>query len=157
MLSTLLKCASADKEIKIVSSSQNRSFGNPNTVTAPSGIQDGYLLVAIGMNSNAGLTMTLPSGFTERLSNTSAANNTASFFIATKVAASESGNYAFTWSASGSSNIAIIVYKNAIDSGRLIGTQTARATTTIIAAQISPVAGHRPLYHSPREIPPLRD
>lgn len=78
-------------------SSASNWGGNSVTVTAPSGIQNGDVLLAfVGSLDNAG--MTPPSGFTLIISQT---NATRSIYCYYKVASSESGNYTFTNTTSG--------------------------------------------------------
>lgn len=97
-----------------VSSSSN-SAGLANvTVTAPTGMQDGDLLVSIAYTSPLAK-VTPPSGFVQ----VSGENNTADpgVFISSKVAASESGNYTFTnntpGGGGGAFSVVILVYRNA--------------------------------------------
>lgn len=93
-----------------VSASISRVTTAGNTVTAPTGIQNGDLLVAVGFNVTIGLTITPPTGFNViELDGT--ADNT--IFIATKTASSESGNYTWTWSTAAPNSVAILVYRNA--------------------------------------------
>lgn len=117
-----------------VSSSINRVAVAANTVTAPSGIQNGDLLVAIGYASNAGLTVTPPTGFSIQYTDTT----NSSMFVAVKTAASESGNYTWTWSSAVNNNVAILVYRNAT----ALNTQGAKtysaASATGTGATITP-------------------
>jgi hypothetical protein len=111
MLADKLRAASSAQALpEFVSSSINRSTTAGNTVTAPTGIQDGDLLVAVGFNVDESLTITLPSGFNVAHLDV-ASNNTE--FIAIKTASSESGNYTFNWFGGASNTIAILVYRNA--------------------------------------------
>ena len=136
MLGTYLKGATTLKDVEYISSSINKSTVALNTVTAPAGITDGDLLVAFGIHVLSSKTVTYPAGFTERLLNNGTKN---SIFVATKVASSESGDYGFTWSGITNSNtIAILVYRNATDSDRLIGTVTRAESSTSTALSISP-------------------
>jgi hypothetical protein len=95
-----------------VSSSVNRVTSNAsNTVTAPTGIQDGDLLVAaIFHRAPAGVPVTLPSGWA-LLNETALSAN--AFALATKVANNESGNYTFGFSSANDNSVAILVYRNA--------------------------------------------
>lgn len=136
MLGTYLKGATAAADVEFISSSINRVTTTGNTVVAPTGIQNGDLLVALGINETAGRSLTYPSGFNQRLLNNGTDN---SVFVATKVASSESGDYTFTWSGSGNNTIAVLVYRNATDSDRLIGSVTrASPSNTSTAVSISP-------------------
>lgn len=117
-----------------VSSSINRTTTAGNTVTAPTGIQDGDLLVAIGYSSSTGLTVTPPTGFAIQYTDTT----NSSMFVAVKTAASESGNYTWTWSSAVNNNVAILVYRNAT----ALNTQGAKtysaASATGTGATITP-------------------
>ena len=93
-----------------ISSSINRVTTAGNTVTAPTSIQNGDLLVAVGFNLTNGLTITPPNGFNV-IALDGAADNT--IFLATKVASSESGNYTWTWSSAAGNSVAMLVYRNA--------------------------------------------
>jgi hypothetical protein len=127
--------SSALKDVEYVSSSINRTTAALNTVTAPTGIANGDLLVALGINNRASRTLTYPAGFTERLLDNSTLN---SVFVATKIASGESGDYAFTWSAANANTVAILVYRNATDSDRLVGTVTKNDEDFSTALSISP-------------------
>jgi hypothetical protein len=135
MLATYLKGATTLQDVEFVSSSINRTTAALNTVTAPTGITNGDLLVALGINNQTSRTLTYPAGFTERLLDNSTLN---SVFVATKIASGESGDYAFTWSAANANTVAILVYRNAKDSDRLIGTVTKADSDTSTALSISP-------------------
>jgi hypothetical protein len=127
--------ATSLRDVEYVSSSITRARGN-NTVTAPTGITDGDLLIAFAFNVVAGRTLTYPAGFSEKLLDNSTLN---SVFVATKVASGESGDYTFTWGNNSDDNtVAILVYRNATDSDRLIGTVTKADTDTSTALSISP-------------------
>lgn len=94
-----------------VSSSNNYVTTAGNTVTAPSGIQNDDLIIAVGFNSNnAAVTVTPPTGFNVQYL-TGTAENT--LFIASKVASSESGNYTWTWSVATNNTVSMFVYRNA--------------------------------------------
>jgi hypothetical protein len=137
MLATYLKGATTLKDVEYISSSINRTTTASNTVTAPTGITDGDLLVALGINVETSRTLTYPAGFAERLLDNSTRN---SVFVATKIASGESGDYAFTWSGSNENNtITLLVYRNATDSDRLIGTVTKANSDTSTALSISPI------------------
>lgn len=92
-----------------VSSSLNRVVSTTNTVTAPSGIQNGDLLIAITYSTTtAGITP--PTGFTQ-IYNEQTANPFTTVNI--KTAASESGNYTFTASTSVTNTVVMLVYRKA--------------------------------------------
>lgn len=127
--------AAARPQPTFVSSSISRVSANAtNTVTAPSGIQNGDLLVAVGMANINGRSITPPTGFNV-FHLDGATSNT--LFIATKTASSESGNYSFVWSASDSSTIAILVYRNAL-CVNTVGTAAKSTTATPSASTITP-------------------
>ena len=131
----------ADPDVQFVSSSVSRVSTSTNTVTAPSGIQNGDLLVAIAFHVGATSGLTVPAGFTIRLSDYVSQPN--SLYIATKIAASESGNYSFTFSGGANANtVAILVYRNADTLAPFIGASTRATSATATAASItSPIAG----------------
>lgn len=96
-----------------VSSSSNSAGVSNVTVTAPTSMQDGDLLVSIAYTSPVAK-VTPPSGFVQ----VSGEDNTADpgVFISSKVAASESGNYTFTNDTPGGGgafSVVILVYRNA--------------------------------------------
>jgi hypothetical protein len=136
MLATYLKGATTLKDVEYISSSINRTTAALNTVTAPTGITNGDLLVALGYNDRSGRTLTYPAGFAERLLDNGTRN---SVFVATKIASGESGDYAFTWNNNENNTIALLVYRNATDSDRLIGTVTKANSETSTALSISPI------------------
>jgi hypothetical protein len=81
------------------SNTQTASMNNttPNTVTAPAGIVDGYVLVALANRETDVGTLSLPTGFTELDSDTYTGGGTArQVVLGWKYASSESGNYDFT-------------------------------------------------------------
>jgi len=127
--------AAARPQPTFVSSSINRTTTAGNTVTAPTGIQNGDLLVAVLFNTDptAG-PITLPSGWS-RLTETETANNY--FVLATKTAASESGNYTFTFDQAAANSVAILVYRNATRVNT-VGTFGNAASATATAASITP-------------------
>ncbi len=134
MLSRMAALGATRAQPSFVSSSTARVTTAGNTVTAPSSIQDGDLLVAVGFNLTNGLTVTPPTGFNvQHLDGT--ADNTV--FIATKTAASESGNYTFTWSSAAGNSVAILVYRNATRVNT-IGAIARATATTCAAASITP-------------------
>lgn len=112
-----------------VSSSINRTTTAGNTVTAPTGIQNGDLLVAVLFNTDpTAEPITLPSGWS-RLTETETADSY--FVLATKTAASESGSYTFTFDVSATNTAAILVYRNATRINT-VGTFTAGTTAPAI-------------------------
>lgn len=138
MLATMLKASLSARPLPtFVSSSSTESVGSTtNIVTAPSGIQNGDLLVAVIYGNNGSLTLTLPSGFTNipvRFTSGLGSN----FYIATKIASSESGNYTFTWSSSATSAAGIMVYRNATTIN-CIGAVNAQESTIYGTGSITP-------------------
>lgn len=100
---------------EFVSSSRNTT-GNTGFITlaAPSGIQDGDLLVALIYADDSGASCRVdgpPSGFVTIFQDTSA---NPAFSVHTKTAASESGTYTFDFSSSVNASMgAMLVYRNA--------------------------------------------
>ncbi len=134
MLARLATMGSAARaQPSFVSSSINRITATANTVTAPAGIQDGDLLVAVGFTDTAGQTITPPTGFNLLYTDTTTTTN----FIATKTASSESGNYTFTFNASAKTSAAILVYRNAT-AVNTIGVVAKASSATGTAASITP-------------------
>lgn len=117
-----------------VSSSTNRSTSAGNTVTAPASIQNGNLLIAVGLHTSNQQTMTPPSGFSVVYLDLDGSNST---FIAIKTASSESGNYTFTWTGVGNNTISMLVYNNA-NFVNTIGAITSATSNTSTAASITP-------------------
>lgn len=116
-----------------VSSSSANANSTSITVPAPSGIQNGDLLVAVVFNNGQGI-VTPPAGFNaSNLDN--ALQNT--FGIATKVASSESGSYVFSFSVNFAVSVAILVYRNATKVN-LLGAITRATSTTGVASSITP-------------------
>lgn len=133
---TLLGAANAGPPPVFISSSIARSNSSGITVTAPTGIQNGDLLVAIGFTPKVSSNVTLPSGFSiQTFIGTGSVTADMSGFIATKVAASESGNYTFTWTAN--PTIAILVYRNATTVNS-IGATSEVNSTSVAAPSITP-------------------
>jgi hypothetical protein len=131
----MMGAAGAAKDIDFISSSINQAT-DTNTVTAPANIQDGDLLLAIGFNDANRTVSSYAGGFSERFLSAASEN---SLFVASKIAASESGNYTFNWSGTGRSIISILVYRNATDDARLIGSITRANSNTSTASSISPL------------------
>lgn len=122
---------------EFVSSSSVVATATSIPVTAPTGIQNGDLLVAfISVNRDAGTTplSTWPPGF-NIISSVSSPDVT--LYTAIKVASSESGNYTFTFSGIELVNISILVYRNATTIN-CIGVPAAAGTSTGTAASITP-------------------
>lgn len=115
-----------------VSSSVNNSQTGTNTVTAPSGIQDGDLLIAVGFSNVTIGSLVPPAGFNAIYQERSTDNTS---FIATKVASSESGNYAFSFP--DPSVVAILVYRSA-NKVNTIGAIARTSTNAVTASSITP-------------------
>ena len=124
--------AAARPQPTFVSSSINRVAASSNTIPAPSGIQDGDLLIIVGYATSGNSTITFPSGFTGVYYDGSDTNTQ---FAGVKVAASESGSYVI-----GSSNpntAAILVYRNATRINT-VGAATKATSATSTASGITP-------------------
>lgn len=119
-----------------VSSSRNRVTTAANTVTAPTSIQNGDLLVAVGLTSSPVTGITPPTGFNVFQFDNDGTNNT--FFLASKRAFNESGDYTFTWSAAFANTIAILVYRNATAVNTVGSLARASSGTTGTASTITP-------------------
>lgn len=139
MLADKLRAATAARALPVfVSSSVQRvSSATSVTVTAPTGIQNGDLLVAVLVANDDRGEKTLPSGFV-RVADSNSATQPGTLVVATKVAASESGNYTFTLAGS-TTNItaAVLVYRNATRVNT-IGSETRATTNTPTASSITP-------------------
>lgn len=118
-----------------VSSSANRVASSTSlTVTAPTGIQNGDLIVALTFSTSTTVAISPPSGFSQ-IFNDVAANPAVT--LNTKVAASESGNYTFTSNASATFTVIMLVYRNATNINT-VGAITRAASATATAASITP-------------------
>lgn len=135
MLAKLLPGAGGARPLPtfVSSSANNASAATSVTVTAPSGIQDGDLLVAITY-TNAAAAITTPSGFSQ-LTNEQAANPYV--VVSVKTAASESGNYVFSSSVSANFTASILVYRNATRVNT-IGNFNRLTSATASATSITP-------------------
>lgn len=116
-----------------VSSSVGQTSTATATVSAPSNIQDGDLLVAVSFIS-VNLRVTPPAGFNMLYENSPSGNGIS---ISTKIASSESGNYSFTASAIKDWQVIILVYRNATKVNT-VGDITSVTSTTGTAASITP-------------------
>lgn len=134
MLSNKALSAAGVSTPTFVSSSTSRGTNAANTVTAPTSIQDGDLLIAVGLHNSNSQAMTPPTGFSVIYLDNGGSNST---FIATKTASSESGNYTFTWTGNGNNTLAMLVYRNATRVNT-IGAITAASSNTSTAASITP-------------------
>jgi len=132
MLSHFLRAAKQKEPPSFISSSINRANSVTTlTVTAPSGIQDNDLLVCFVYGSGVA-TVTLPTGFTNVYSETSANPRVN---VGWKTAASESGNYVFTASGSANLSASILVYRSA--SYDVVGTITRPGSSTVSASSVT--------------------
>lgn len=120
-----------------VSANMNAGAGATVTVGAPTGIQNGDLLVAIGSTENSGTSIVtaIPSGFnllTQKVGNPTV-------FVASKIASNESGNYSFTFSATtGSSQAIVLVYRNANYVNIIGNINSGSSASSVTAASITP-------------------
>jgi hypothetical protein len=116
-------------------SSSSAQGSSPLTVTAPTGIQDGDLLVAVSFaTSDQGGQNEPPTGFSIVTQKATSPPPNASL-IATKIAASESGNYVFT--AGSNQCAAILVYRNAT-CVNTVGEVAGIKSSTLTATSITP-------------------
>ena len=138
-----------------ISSSTSYVTTANNTVTAPSGIQNGDLLVAVGFRPTpSGTTITPPTGFNVQCFENITDNV---LFVAVKVAASETGNYTFTWSSAADNSISILVYRDATKvntigakaSNSLSATNTVSSITPTYVGALLAVFGN---FGTPRAI-----
>lgn len=136
MLADKLRAATASAGTlpEFVSSRVNRVSATSNTVTAPTGIQNGDLLIALTY-MGASTTVTPPSGFSQIYAEYA---SNPFFSVNVKTAASESGNYTFTASASGNFTVVMLVYRNATRVNTLGGINRASSTDTATALSITP-------------------
>lgn len=132
MLSHFLRATSITA-VQYISSNSARVTTAGNTITAPSGIQDGDLLVAVCLNQSSGTTVTYPSGFVQVFGD----STTNGSYIAIKYASSESGNYTFTWSSANNNSVALLVYRHASGIGE-IGVVSKTSATATTALSITP-------------------
>lgn len=119
---------------EFISSSVSRTTTDVNTVTAPTGILDGDLLVAIGAQDANQYILALPAGFALFVTT----GTSPSVIVATKVASSESGNYTFTWGTGNANVIAILVYRNATKVNTVGSVANGGALLTDTAGSITP-------------------
>jgi uncharacterized protein (DUF2141 family) len=123
--------------ITFVSASTNRANASTTvTVTAPTGIQNGDLMVCV-FYAAAASTSSLPSGFTSAYTDNTA--NNPRIAVGWKVAASESGNYVFTAASSTNVTASILVYRNAT-AFHIVGTINRAFSATATANSISPTS-----------------
>ena len=118
-----------------VSSSASAVGTTSATITAPSGIQNGDLLVAVGTCDSGVVTVSsVPTGF-NLVSVTRASGATS--FVATKIASSESGNYTFSMTGGSKFRAGMIVYRGATRINS-IGPIGSTVTTTLTASSLYP-------------------
>lgn len=119
-----------------ISSSTSYVTTAANTVTAPTGIQDGDLLIAVGFRPTpSGTTITPPTGFNVQYFENITDNV---LFVASKVAASEAGNYTFTWSGAANNAISILVYRNATKVNTVGDKASSSSSATNTVSSITP-------------------
>ena len=110
----------------------NASSTTTNTVTAPTGIAAGDLLVMVGVSDDGVTISTAPSGWTSHVNE--AGPRSAQFY--TKIATgSEPAYYSWVWSGHCNSTAAILCYRNA-SSVDVIGART-RQDSNSVGAGIS--------------------
>lgn len=122
-----------------ISSSTARASATTVTVTAPANIQDGDLLIAVGFGS-ASYCSAVPSNFSLINNIPFASGTTDAFFLATKTASSESGNYTFTFAATAVIVAQVMVFRNAttVNTVGTMATDTSDATQNMTATSITP-------------------
>lgn len=126
-------------DVEFVSYTLTRATTDTIVATAPSGIQDGDLLVAVCVRNQTGFSITSsPAGFSQLLDHDTTTN---SFVIFSKVASSESGNYSFTWSAGAGQNglVNMMLFRNCA-SVETLGTPSYQSANTGAADSISPAS-----------------
>jgi hypothetical protein len=136
LASHLLKASLSARPLpEFVSSSVGEGV-NSNTVSVsvPSGIQDGDLIIAVGVHDVVTTSVTQPTGFSQIWFDNATANT---LFLAVKVAASESGSYTWTWGNTSYSSVLVLVYRNATRINT-VGAITRATSATGTAAGISP-------------------
>jgi hypothetical protein len=120
--------------VEFVSSSISTSVSSPNSVTAPSGIAAGDLLLLVGASN--GVTVTsAPSGWDVQLNESP---STPAAIVYTKIATgSEPSSYSWSLSSSTGNGLAILCYRNAtgID---VLGSRTRASSNTSTAPTITP-------------------
>jgi len=141
MLWQKLLGANAAGEIEFISSSSvDGGSGTSITLPAPSGIENGDLLVAITGSQRTVSAYTQPSGFSTIFTRSA---SDVSLYIATKVANNESGNYTFTLTASTSPNTSgVMLLFRGVNTGKSVqvGAFTYRTgSSTITASEINRV------------------
>lgn len=140
MLSHMLRPAYQrfNNAITLISfSSNNTSSVAANTVTKPTGVIEGDLLVAfMAGDTGASQTWTQPSGWTEVIDKGSTPNIAISYKVATD---SEPADYTFTFSAANSNYVVIVAYRNAVYD--TVGTFSS-ATDPIVAPAITVAANN---------------
>lgn len=144
--STSGSCAANTLEIRqisqqipyFVSVSNTRASATSAIVTAPEGIQDGDILIAIGHLDSQSSTITLPSGFTSVYSELT---DEPMINVGFKIASGEVGNYTFTYGNPSDSQSTILVYRNS--SYSVIGTitRTIGSTQSTAASLTNPNIG----------------
>jgi len=141
MLSHFLRAASQqNSKINFISSSyRNNTSSDSVVVTAPSGIQNGDILIAYGFTNDSSTGTPSCTGFTVHADNEYS-------FVMSKIASSESGNYTFTWTGTSFNvNISISVYRGA--SNIAVGSfETPSSGSTSTAPSMTATAGGIILY-----------
>ena len=121
--------------IEYISSNYRNATSSDNvTVTAPSGIEDGDLLVAYGYTRDSSTGTPSCSGFTLHADNDYS-------FVMSKIASSESGDYTFNWTSTAFNvSISLSVYRNA--SNIAVGSfETPATSNTSTAPSMTATAG----------------
>lgn len=118
--------------IEFVSSSSNRVASlAANTVSAPAGIQEGDILVAVWRNPDNLAVSSVPSGW-------SLVVGASGFYIYTKTAtSSEPSDYTFTLNTTRNNTIGIVAYRNATSIAVTGSIQVGSGNSTITAPSIT--------------------
>jgi len=117
----------------------NRVSTTVNTLPAPSIRPDGSKLIAIMAHVSSGSSLvSIPSGFNLVASDNSGQN---SYYVYEKTAASESGDYAFTWANSGGNTGVVLCYQlgNTFTAGAVTKANSATTTAPSISPTVSGV------------------
>lgn len=120
--------------LQYISSNYTNNTSSDNvTVTAPSGIQDGDLLIAFGFTNDSSTGTPSCSGFTLDADNEYS-------FVMSKIASSESGNYTFNWTGTSFNvSISLSVYRGA--SNIAVGSFGGGVSSTATAPSMTATSG----------------
>lgn len=138
-MSMLSRLATLGAGVRPLPSFVSSSFGSVSgtllAVTAPTSIQDGNLIVALTFATSTTVAITPPAGFSQIQKEVA---NTPGVTVNTKIAASESGNYTFTSSATTTFSVVMLVYQNATNVNTVGTVGRAASANTATASTITP-------------------